>query len=518
MHLLPRSGNFGLGTWPLRRARIAPDAPALSQGHRVVTWSQLANRTARLTAALTELGVVRGERVAYLGPNDLAIFETFFATAQVGAVFVPLNTRLAAAELQYMLRDCEPAVLVLDEAVGFEPTELVTGGVTRIVNKTDLDALVEAHEPAAPLANLPLEDPALFLFTSGTTGRAKAAMLTHSNIFWNTVNQLAHIDFLSTDRALCVAPLFHSVGFGQITLPVLFKGGQVELLPKFDAAAMLETIEQLKITGFAAVPTILQMLAEHPSWNDTDLSSLRHVNYGGSPANERITREWQRRGVTLQQGYGMTEAGPGVLMASAEGGLDRPMAAGVPHVFTDIAHLADDGHAVPVDNTPRELLIRGPHVFAGYWGRPEDSAAEVVDSEWFRTGDVLRFEDGWGYVVDRVKDVIISGAENIYPAEVEAVLAAAPGVRSAAVVGIPDDRWGEVGLAYVEALPGFELDPDEVLDYARSQLAKYKVPTQVHVLSELPRNAAGKVLRQELRLHTANPSDSSVAISPEGTP
>lgn len=518
MHLLPSSGNFGLGTWPLRRARIAPDAVALSQGSRVVTWGQLADRTARLAAALEGLGVARGERVAYLGPNDVAIFETFFATAQVGAVFVPLNTRLAAAELQYMLRDCDPAVLVVDDEIGFEPSDLVTGGATRIISKSDLDALIETHEPGAPVAPLPLDDPALFLFTSGTTGRAKAAMLTHSNILWNTFNQLAHIDFLSTDRALCVAPLFHSVGFGQITLPVLFKGGRVELLAKFDPAAMLETIEKLKITGFAAVPTILQMLAEHPSWNDADLSSLRHVNFGGSPANERVTREWQKRGVMLQQGYGMTEAGPGVLMASAEGGLDRPMAAGVPHFFTDIAHVDGDGHVAPVDNTPRELIVRGPHVFAGYWRRPEESAAEVVDGEWFRTGDVLRFEDGWGYVVDRIKDVIISGAENIYPAEVEAVLAAAPGVRSAAVVGVPDDRWGEVGLAYVEALPGFELDPEDVLTYARSRLAKYKVPTQVHVVPQLPRNASGKLLRHTLREQNANPSDLSVASSPEGTP
>lgn len=519
MHLLPESGNLGLGTWPSRRARIEPDRVALSQGDRQVTWRQLADRTARLASALAGLGVGKGDRVAYLGPNDLATFHTLFASGQIGAVFVPLNIRLAPSELRYMLTDSGARVLVLDSAVPFTADDLPEDSDVSVVMVEDLDRFLLQHEPLKRPAELSLEDPALFLYTSGTTGRPKAAVLTHAAITWNTVNQLAHIDFVSTDRALCIAPLFHAVGFGQITLPVLFKGGQVEIVPKFDAGVVLELVEQKRITGFSAVPTILQLLVEHPRWAETDLSSLRYINFGGSPAIARVIKAWQERGVVLQQGYGMTEAAPGVLMATAAGSLDNPASAGVPHFFTDIAHLDDAGHAVAVGDVPRELLIRGPHLFSGYWQRAEESAAELVDTAWFRTGDVLSFkEDGWGYVVDRIKDVIISGAENIYPAEVEAVLLEAAGVRSAAVIAVPDDRWGEVGEAFVESFPGAELDADDVLAFARTRLARFKVPVRLHIVPELPRNAAGKVLRQTLREQVGTVNDPGTDVSiPKGS-
>src|SRR4051794_4310906 len=266
---------------------------------------------------------------------------------------------------------------------------------------------------------------------------------------WNTVNFLAPVDVLRADRALCIAPLFHCVGLGQVTLPTLFKGGSVELMPRVDPGLVLERVSAARITSFSAVPTMLQVMCEHPAWDTADLSSLSVVQYGGSPVQERVARAWLDRGVRLLQGYGMTEASPGVYMSTHDGTLAHPTAVGVPHFFTDVA-LLRDGRPAPVGGEPAELLVRGPNVFVGDWNRAGDTAASFVDGQggeggWFRTGDVLRVDDdGWAHVVDRVKDMYISGGENVYPAEVEAVAVQLDAVANCAVVGVTDPRWGEV--------------------------------------------------------------------------
>jgi fatty-acyl-CoA synthase len=255
--------DFGLGSWPARRARIAPDTIALRQGDRALSYAQLAARVEALAGGLAARGVRAGDRVAYLGANDIATFETFFAAGRLGAIFVPLNTRLAGPEIDRLLDDCAPAVLIH----GPEEASLI------------------AAEPAArSAAQVRLDDPAVILYTSGTTGRAKGAVLTHANLTWNTMNQLAHVDILSTDIALCTAPLFHVTGLGQVSLPALFKGGTVVVAPRFDPSWMLAAIPALQINAFSAVPTMLQLLCDHPDWPAADLSSLRYVIYGGSTA------------------------------------------------------------------------------------------------------------------------------------------------------------------------------------------------------------------------------------------
>ena len=511
--------DLGLGSWPARRARISPDAVALSQSARSLTYRLLAARVDAVAGALARRGVQPGDRVAYLGLNDVATFETLFAAGRLGAVFVPINHRLAAAEIEYLLADAEPHVLVVGPGVAELAGRVLNGSPAHrparvlraagaVVDAQDAEDLDEA---AAAVSGAPfeapgpvrLDDPALFLYTSGTTGRPKGAVLSHGNLTWNTVNQLAHLDVLSTDRALCIAPLFHAVGLGQVTLPVLFKGGAVEVVPKFDAGQVLAMVEALEVASFSCVPTMLQLMAEHPAWPTARLESLRHVVYGGSPVAEHTARAWLDRGVQLQQGYGMTEAGPGVAMVPATGAGDRPVSAGVPHFFTDVAVLGQDGSAAaPGAGRRGELLVRGPHVFQGYWRQPSDSAEAMVgpDHDWYRTGDVLEADaEGWLTVVDRVKDLIISGGENIYPAEVEAVLAELPAVRSAAVVGAPDERWGEVGIAYVETRPGEVLDRRQALEHLRGRLAGFKLPRELVVVDQLPRNATGKILRASLR-------------------
>ncbi|NKE63421.1 long-chain fatty acid--CoA ligase [Lentzea sp. PSKA42] len=494
--------DTGLGSWPSRRARISPHRTALVQADRTLTYAGLAHRVDRLAAALTRLGVRRGDRVAYLGVNDITVFETLFATALCGAIFVPLNHRLSGVEIGYMLADCGASLLV--HSADADELVAAAGALPRVLRTSEFDAEINTEIAAGgepPAAGVTFDDPCLLLYTSGTTGKPKAAVLTHGNLTWNTVNQLAHFDVLSTDRALCIAPLFHCVGLGQITLPTLFKGGSVEPVAKFDPGVILARIEQAGITGFSAVPTMLQMMCQDPSWDTTDLSSLTCVLYGGSPVQERVARAWLDRGVRLLQGYGMTEASPGVSMGTHDGTPEHPLSAGVPHFFTDMAALGHDERATPFGAEPAELLVRGPNVFAGYWNRPQESLDSFIDGEWFRSGDVVRVDDGWTHVVDRVKDLIISGGENVYPAEVEAVIVQLDEVESCAVVGVPDERWGEVGVAYV--VTRTDLSESALRSHLEANLARYKVPRHLCFVDTLPRNATGKIRRVELRAMAA---------------
>lgn len=492
----------GIGSWPARRARMNPHGVALASDDEELTYAELASTVEDAAQRLLGLGVTPGARVAYLGPNSIDTFVCFFATARLGGIFVSLNTRLAPPEIGYVLADSGSHVLVHGPECAelAEAADPAAQGVKHVVLGSEI------RPPGGPVAVATATDdgpvdpdtPALILYTSGTTGRPKGAVLTHGNITWNTVNQLAHVDVLSTDVALCVAPLFHVTGLGQVSMPTLLKGGTVVVVPKFDAGAFLSLIARRRATAFSAVPTMLQMMCEHPEWADADLSSLRHVVYGGSSITEKVAEAWLARGVVLQQGYGMTEAAPGVFMALPEGALARPVSAGVPHFFTDVAlRTSDDDHAPGPGQG--ELLVRGPHVFSGYWNRPEETAQVLADG-WYRSGDVVRIDDdGWAYVVDRVKDMIISGGENIYPAEVEAVIAELTDVTAAAVVAVPDDKWGEVGCAYVVTRSGSDLDEATLRAHLEQRLARYKIPRYLELCDELPRNATGKVLRGRLR-------------------
>jgi fatty-acyl-CoA synthase len=504
--------DVGVGSWPARRARITPERTALVYEGRSWTYAELAGRTEALAAALAGLGMRAGDRVAYLGRNHPAFLETLFAAGRLGAVLVPLNVRLSAAELAYMLDDSGAAVLVhggdlaeTARAALAAPTPVRhvvavegPGGGTAL----DYEALVAGAAGADPVGSaVTLDHPFMIIYTSGTTGRAKGAVITHGNCTWNMINQLAHVDYLSADVALAVAPLFHTAGLNQVTLPTLFKGGTVVVMPRFDAGELLDLVGRMRITSFAAVPTILQVIADHPDWERSDLSSLRHVIYGGSPVDARVANAWLARGVPLLQGYGMTETAPGVVMAVADGAAKRPLSAGVPHFFTDVAVLAEPGGPpVPANGAAGELVVRGPNVFAGYWRRPEETAAVLLPGRWFRTGDVVRVDDdGWTYVVDRITDVIVSGGENVYPAEVEAALRTHPAVADCAVVGVPDERWGEVGVAFVVCRPGTAPEAAALTAHLAGLIARYKVPKQVRYVPELPTNAVGKVRRAELR-------------------
>jgi fatty-acyl-CoA synthase len=500
-----RSGtDYGLGSWPARRARICPTDVALRQGTRAVGYAELTARVGRLANALAGRGVGHGDRVAYLGPNDISTFEVLFAANRLGAIFVPFNTRLSAPEIAYLLDDAGPAVLVFgpelaDLVDAVRPAAHGVGTVVPLAGTGDdsYTALVDSSGPRHSATDVSLDHPSVILYTSGTTGRPKGAVLTHGNLTFNVMNQLAHADVLSSDTALCMAPLFHAAGLGQVSLPTLFKGGTVVVAPRFDPGVVLALIAEQRITSFSSVPTMLQLLCDHPDFAATDLSSLRYAIYGGSMVSERVAVAWQRRGVDIQQGYGMTEASPGVYLAPAAGAAQRPVSIGVPHFFTDVTF--DPDLAEPTPGTSGELLVRGPNVFAGYWQRPRDTEDAFTDG-WYRSGDVVRVDDdGWAYVIDRTRDLVISGGENIYPSEVEAAISALPGVLDSALIGVPDQRWGEVGVAFVITSDPAAWTRDTLRAALSGVIADFKIPKHVHFVDDLPRTATGKVRKQELR-------------------
>ncbi|NBE54835.1 o-succinylbenzoate--CoA ligase [Streptomyces boluensis] len=498
--------NEGLGSWPARRARKTPHRTALIHHDTSLTYAELHTRTTRLAHALRARGIRRGDRIAYLGPNHPSYLETLFAAGLLGAVFVPLNTRLAAPEIAHQLTDSGADTLIHAPAHA--------GLVAALPDSTDVRTYVEVgaayEELLAGAAEAPIDEPVrgddtcLIMYTSGTTGRPKGAMLTHANITWNAVNVLVDTDVAADERALVTAPLFHTAGLNMLTLPVLLKGGTCVLTEAFAPGTTFDLIERHRITLMFGVPTMFDQMARHPRWADADLSSLRSLHCGGSPVPTPLIATYQGRGLTFLQGYGMTEAAPGTLFLDAEHAADKAGSAGVPHFFSDVRVVRPDLTPADVGETG-EIVVRGPHVMPGYWGRPEETAASFSDG-WFRSGDAARIdEDGHVHIVDRIKDMIISGGENIYPAEIEDLLLAHPDIVECAVIGVPDDTWGEVPRAVVVPREGAVPDPDAVLASLAGRLAKYKIPKSVVVAEELPRTASGKLLKAQLRKRHGSP-------------
>jgi fatty-acyl-CoA synthase len=497
--------NQGLGSWIARRHRMLPGAAAVVYEGQTFTYGQMHARITRLAHALRSLGVRRGDRVAYLGPNHPAFLETFFATGTIGAVFVPLSFRLAVPELAYILHDSEVRVLV--HAAELEETAL--GALREVeipsVVRVSPDGafvhrgadLTEGASEASLDETVSRDETALVMYTSGTTGRPKGAMLSHANITWNAVNVLIDVDVSGDEVSLVSAPLFHTAALNMLCLPTVLKGGTVVLVRAFDPDRAFDLVEAHGVTWMFGVPAMFQAMTRSPKWNTADLSSIRTLMCGGAPVPESLIRTYEERGLTFLQGYGMTETAPGALFLS-RGMASRVGSAGKASFFTDVRLVRPDfSDAVPGE--PGEIVVSGPNVMQGYWKQPDATALSIRDG-WFRSGDVgVQDEDGFFYVRDRIKDMIISGGENIYPAEVEAVLYQHPAVAECAVIGVPDEKWGEVGKAVVVLKPGERLELSEFARFCEGMLARFKIPKWVEAIDALPRTGSGKVDKVKLR-------------------
>jgi fatty-acyl-CoA synthase len=493
--------NQGIGSWAARRARMSPHRVAVIDGAREYTYLEVFERATRLAHELAARGVGHGDRVAYLGPNHPTFLETLFATGMLGGVFVPLNTRLARPELDYMLRDCGARALVWAQRHADVVGELrATVPLGFDLGLAEYEEIVAAGSLAEPLDEPVDEDETcLLMYTSGTTARPKGVMLSHANVVWNTVNLLIDVDLTSTEVTLVSAPMFHVAALNQTVLPTFAKGGTLVLVPAFDPTQTLQLIERHRVTYLFGVPTMFLAMTQSPGWAGADLSSVRSAICGGAPVPEALIETYQQRGVTFMQGYGLTECAPGATFLRVAESRSKVGSAGTPAFFTDVRLVAPDGSDVP-PGEPGEVLIQGPNVMVGYWGRPDDTATAVSPDGWLHSGDVAIADDeGYLYIRDRIKDVIISGGENIYPAEVEDVLYRHPAVAECAVIGVPDAHWGEVGRAVVVLRPGAVADGAELLSYLDGKIARYKIPKSVVFADGLPRTASGKVLKSQLR-------------------
>ncbi len=501
-----------VGDWLAKRELLTPDKVALidvATGERRTyrEWNARANAAAH---ALREgVGVQKGDRVAVLALNCPEYLDVLFAAGKLGAILVPLNWRLTVRELEIILRDCAPTILCHDETYADTARQVATlvGIPTMSLSipaggDAGATSLSTPAGAAAPLTvttpDLTLEDPFLILYTSGTTGVPKGAVLSHRMVTWNCINTEISWDVWGTDITPTFAPFFHSGGINVLTLPLVHKGGTVALLRNSDSGAVLECIERERCTIVFAVPTVFQMMLEHPRFAETDLSSVRFCVTGGSSCPIPIIESYFKRGLTFRQGYGMTEVGVNCFSLAPEDALRKAGSVGRP-VFHSEARIVDENDQdVGVDEVG-ELILAGPHVCSGYWNRPE-ATAEALRDGWFHTGDLARRDaEGYYYIVGRKKDLLISGGENIYPAEIESLLATHPGIAEAAIIGVPDAKWGEVGRAVVVVRPGETLTAEEVLAFCDGKLARYKIPRSVVFAPILPRNAMGKVIKAELR-------------------
>jgi fatty-acyl-CoA synthase len=510
----------GIGSWVTRRAALDGDDVALIEGGTRTTWAEFEERTNRLGHALMTLGVRRGDRIAVLMFNSVTFMETVFAVAKLGAIVVPVNFRLQGPEVAYILADAGADVLVHHDALAVVARTATADPAVRVRHRIEVVAPAGAPRSPAPVPDGP--DAALgyehlmaaattdpldmdvdpsqphgIMYTSGTTGRPKGAVLTHANAVANARNGLTQGRGVHQgDVTVTAAPLFHIGGLGVHSLPFVYVGATNVIVPSFDPPAFLEAMATHRATVQFLVPAMWAALTRVPDFDRFDLGALEMAVSGGAPTPLPVIEFFDARGVTFQEGFGMTETAPSVSVLDAAHIRSKAGSIGRPLQDVETRVVDEDDRDVGVDAVG-ELLVRGDNVFAGYWMLPA-ATAEAFRGGWFHTGDLARVDpDGYITLVDRKKDMIITGGENVYPIEVEQVMFRHPAIREAAVFGVADERWGETVIAAV-ALDD-AATAEDIIGYCRARLAHFKCPTRVEVVDELPRNATGKVLKTALR-------------------
>lgn len=438
--------------------------------------------------------------MATLTLNGTAFFEVLFAAARIGVIVVPLNWRLSVEELRVIVADCAPRLLLHDDANAAMAARLPVPQLTLAGYEQEVAAApLSRHGDDAWAAN----GIWYLLYTSGTTGKPKAVIQTFGMALANYVNVVQAIDLTSADRVLNFLPLFHTAGINLYTLPTLIAGGSVTVLPKFDVDQVMAAIAEGAVTCFFGVPTIYQAIAQHAGFAAADLGRVRSWGCGGAALPDPLLRTFLDRFVRVCNGYGMTETGPTLCLMDAGNVEAKIGSAGKPQLLSQIRIVDAEGRRLGPGHSG-EIQVRGANVTPGYWNNPAATKAAFTADGWLKTGDVARLdEDGYVTVVDRIKDMYISGGENVYPAEVEHALLAHPEVLEAAVIGVADERWGEVGRAFVVPRTTTRPDAESLRTYCRERIAAYKVPKTIQVVAELPRTAAGKVQKHILRTRHA---------------
>jgi fatty-acyl-CoA synthase len=495
---------INIGDWIRKWSSLQPRKRALIFEDRPFTYQELNLRTNQLCHLLLALGVQKGDRVSVLLYNSHQYLEIFFALSKIGAILVPLNWRLAGPELEFILKDSGTRLIIFDhefkEVLVSIRSHLNLSNGDYISIGSPCPAWAKDYEKGlleCPVSEPHLqvsvgdEDPHMLMYTSGTTGVPKGAILSHRKTFFNALNADLFYNLTSKDIMIVSRPLFHSGGLLVEAAPVLYKGGTLILKKRFRSHEILETIQKYRVTLLEMAATVYQFILQECDLSQYDLSSIRCYFTGGERVPKAMLEEYYRRGITISQIFGQTEAST-ITFLSPEDAVPKIGSVGLP-VFHGEVRIADKTGKEASPGEVGEIMIKGPTLMSGYWNRPE-LTAETIRDGWLYTGDLARMdEDGYIYIVDREKDMYISGGENVYPSEIEKVLHTHPKIFDAGIVGIPDEKWGEVGKAFIVLKPKETMGNGEVLEFLKGKVAEYKIPKVVEYVEALPKTASGKI-------------------------
>ncbi|MFW9962809.1 MAG: long-chain fatty acid--CoA ligase [Candidatus Sifarchaeia archaeon] len=499
-----------IGDWTGRRALLTPKREGMVDnilGKRY-TFGELDKRANQVARVLLESGVRKGDRVCIYSKNRFDFLDVLFACGKIGAILTPFNNRLTTPELEYLIKKTNPSVVFYDPELRPQFDELRTFvekksvfvlGDKNFGSDSDIHSLMtklssnEVERPA-----LTLDDPYLIVFTGGTTGLPKGAVLSHGLVFWNSVNTITSWGLRPDDIQPLLFPLFHTGGINVLLIPFIHLGAKSIIMGDFNVEETFRVIVDERCTLVIGVPTMFNMMAQSKDFSKVNFDNVRVFISGGAPCPVAIMERYWNRGKILKMGYGLTEVGPNNFYLPEDDVKRKPSSVGFPVFHCDTKIVDDDNKELPTGEVG-ELLLRGPHIFSCYWDEPEETKNTIEPDGWVHTGDLgMKDDEGFYFITGRKKDMFISGGENVYPAEIEELLFKHPSVLEAAVVGVEDEKWGEVGKAFIVLKQDKSLDKDEVLKYLDGKLARYKIPKHYEFRGELPKSAAGKILKREL--------------------
>lgn len=489
--------------WLESRAGLTPDAAAIADAGTDQEWSfrEVNDRAIAIAAWLGEKGVKKGDRVALLAPNGISYFDLLFACGKIGAIFVPLNWRLSLDELAYIIKDCEPRLLAFHSNFTKEVTMIWDEEDRCIqINGSRYDQLFEAKLGQLDTAetNVEEEDPLAMIYTGGTTGKPKGAVLSHRAIVWNSLSTIASWNLTNKDTTVTYLPLFHTGGLNALSIPILMAGGKVVLANDFTPDKAIENMIRFKSSIVLLVPTMHHMLVKSDLFQKAEFKDLKLFLSGGAPCPLEIYEAYKQKGLAFKEGYGLTEAGPNNFYIDPSEADVKRGSVGKPMLFHSIRILDEDGQEAGAGEVG-ELAIQGNHAFSFYW-KNKNATKDTLKDGWLYTGDLAkRDKDGYYYIVGRKKEMIITGGENVYPLEIEHWLCSHPSIREAAVVGMPDEKWGEVVTAFIVLEEGAALGEQEAKMHCRQKLGGYKVPKVIHTIGQMPKTHVGKIDKKLLK-------------------